>query len=152
MLEMFLQIKKSCKPRKVEILFKLMYEHILFLLYWLLNSLALYLLGLIFPSSVVLGNFRLLPFEAAIYAGFWLTFFVWTMWNFVSIRKVTLEPFLLRFLFFFFVNGLGIWIISRYAKYTGLGIASYWWALLLGGVTDLLQSAVWNLFGKKLKG
>ena len=124
----------------------------LFLLYWFLNSLLLYLLGLIFPSEVVLGNFRLLPFEASIYAGFWLTFFVWTMWDFVAIRKVTLEPFLLRFLFFFFVNSLGIWIIARYAKYTGLGLTSFWWALLLGGVTDLLQSVSWNFLGKRLKG
>jgi len=129
-----------------------MYDHILFLLYWLLNSLLLSLLGFIFPSSVVLGNFRLLPFEASIYAGFWLTFFVWTMWDYVSIRKVKLESFPLRFLFFFFVNSLGIWIISRYAKYTGLGIASFWWAFLLGGVADLLQSVSWNLFGKRLKG
>jgi len=136
----------------VEILFKVMYEHILFLLYWLLNSLALYLLGLIFPSSVVLGNFRLLPIEASIYAGFWLTFFVWTMGDYVSIGKVTLEPFALRFIFFFFVNSLGIWIISRYANYAGLGIASFWWALLLGGVTDLLQSASWKLLGKRLRG
>ena len=136
----------------MEILFKLMYDHILFLLYWLLNSLLLSLLGFIFPSEVVLGNFRLLPFEASIYAGFWLTFFVWTMWDYVLVHKVTLEPFLLRFLFFFFVNSLGIWIISRYAKYTGLGLTSFWWAFLLGGVADLLQSVSWNLFGKRLKG
>jgi len=129
-----------------------MNEHFLFFLYWFLNSLLLYLLGLIFSSEVVLGNFRLVPLEASIYSGFWLTFFVWTMWDFVSIRKVKLEPLLLRFLFFFFVNSLGIWIISRYANYTGLGITSYWWAFVLGGVADLLQSIIWNLLGKKLKG
>lgn len=130
-----------------------MYDHILFILYWLLNSLSIYLLGFIFPSEVVLGNFRLLPIEASIYAGFWLTFFVWTMWDYVSIRKAKLESFPLRFLFFFIVNSLGIWIISRYApKYTGLGIDSFWWALFLGGVTNLLQSVAWKLFGKRLKG
>jgi hypothetical protein len=128
-----------------------MQSHILFLLYWLFGSLALYLLGLIFSSWVVLGNFRLLPFEAAIYAGFWLTFFVWTMWDYVSVRKVKLETFTLRFLFFFFVNSIGIWIISRYAKYTGLGIVSFWWAFVLGGVADLVQSGLWILLGKRLK-
>lgn len=129
-----------------------MYEHILFLLYWLLNSSLIYLLGFIFPSEVVLGNFRLLPLEAAIYAGFWLTFFVWTMWDFVLVRKVKLEPFSLRFIFFFIVNSLGIWIISRYApRYTGLGIASFWWAFVLGGVTNAVQCSLWILFGKRLK-
>ena len=129
----------------------MMYEHLLFLLYWLLNSLTLYLLGLIFPSEVVLGNWRLVPFEAAIYAGFWLTFFVWSMWDFVLVHKVKLEPFSFRFLFFFFVNSLGIWLISRYSQYTGLGITSFGWAFFLGAVACLLQSAFWELFGKKLK-
>ncbi|MBI2066376.1 hypothetical protein HYT60_02645, partial [Candidatus Woesebacteria bacterium] len=50
-----------------------MYEHLLFLLYWFLNSLALYFLGLLFPGSVVLGSWRLTAVEASIYAGFWLT-------------------------------------------------------------------------------
>ena len=129
-----------------------MYDHILFLLYWLLDSLLLYLLGYIFPSEVVLGNFRLTPFEASIFAGFWLTFFVWTMWEYVLVRKVKLESFNLRIIFFFFVNSLGIWIISQYGKYTGLGIASFWWVLVLGGVMDLFQGVAWNLFGKGLKG
>jgi hypothetical protein len=128
-------------------------EHLLFLLYWLLNSLAISLLGLIFPSLVVLGNMRLVPLEASIYAGFWVTFFVWTMWDFVLVRKVDLEPFALRLLFFFSVNSLGIWIVSRYAeKYTGLGIVSFWWALILGGLITLLQIVSWKLVGKRLKG
>lgn len=129
-----------------------MQGHVLYFIYWLFNSLLIYLLGLIFPSWVVLGNFRLLPFEAAIYAGFWLTFFVWMMSEYMSTRKVKLEPFTLRLLFLFVVDSLGIWIISRYApRYTGLGIASFWWAFLLGGVASLVQSSLWILFRKKLK-
>lgn len=127
-------------------------EHILFLIYWLLSSLVIGLTSLIFPSSVVLGNMRLLPLEASIYAGFWVTFFVWSMWDYVLVRKVKLEPSALKFLFFFFVNSLGIWLVSRYGeKYTGLGIVSFWWALILGGVATLLQNVSWNLGGKKLK-
>ncbi|OGM57401.1 hypothetical protein A3E46_02165 [Candidatus Woesebacteria bacterium RIFCSPHIGHO2_12_FULL_46_16] len=129
-----------------------MYEHLLFLLYWFLNSLVLYLLGLLFPASVVLGTWRLTMVEAAIYAGFWLTFFVWTMWEYVLFRKVKLEPFTLRFIFFFVVNALGIWLVARYAAYTGLGIASFWWAFALGAVTNLLQAVAWKLLGDKLKG
>lgn len=129
-----------------------MYEHLLFLLYWFLNSLSIYLLGSIFPSSVVLGTFRLSPLEASLYAGFWLTFFVWTMWEFVLVRKVKLEPSLLRLIFFLVVNFIGVWIVTRYSYHTGLGIVSFWWALFIGTVADLLQSVFWSLFGKKLKG
>lgn len=123
----------------------------LFVLYWFLNFLTIYLLGALFPSSIVLGTFRLSPFEASIYAGFWLTFFVWTMWSYMLVRKVDLEPFSLRFLFFFFVNSLGVWLVARYAKYTGLGLTSFWLAFLLGIAANLLQSVSWNIFGKRLK-
>ena len=129
-----------------------MYEHLLFFLYWFLNALSMYLLGSIFPSSVVLGTWRLSPLEAALYAGFWLTFFVWTMWEWMLVRKVKLEPFSLRFIFFFAVNFIGVWIVARYAYHTGLGITSFWWALLIGTAANLLQSASWRLFGKRLKG
>ena len=139
-------------PRKRRYHISEMYEHLLFLLYWSLNSLALYFLGLLFPGSVVLGTWRLTAAETAIYAGFWLTFFVWTMWEYVLFRKVKLEPFTLRFLFFLVVNSLGIWLVSRYAGYTGLGITSFWWAFALGAVTNLLQVVVWKLLGEKLKG
>lgn len=128
-----------------------MYEHLLFLFYWLLNSLSIYFLATVFPESVVLGNFRLTPFEASIYSGFWLTFFVWTMWDFVLVHKVKLEPFSIRTIFFFFVNSLGVWLTSRYSQYTGLGITNFWWAFFLGAVAYLLQSISWKLFGKKLK-
>jgi len=129
-----------------------MYEHLLFFLYWFFNSLAIYLLGLVFSSAVVLGTWRLSPLEAALYAGFWLTFFVWTMWEWMLVRKVKLEPYSLRLIFFFTVNFVGVWIVSRYAYHTGLGIISFWWALLIGMVTLLFQLASWSLFGKKLKG
>jgi hypothetical protein len=129
-----------------------MYEHLLFFLYWFFNSLAIYLLGVIFPSSVVLGTWRLTSIEASLYAGFWLTFFVWTMWEFMLVRKVKLEPCSLRFIFFLAVNFVGVWIVSRYAYHTGLGIVSFWWALLIGTAANLLQLASWRLFGKRLKG
>jgi len=120
------------------------YNHLLYLLYWILNTLVLYLFFRIFPSWVVLGNFRLLPVEAAVYAGFWLTFFVWTMWDFIFIRGVKLEPESLAFSYFFFVNALGVWLVSRFAHLTGLGIANFGWAFLVGAVADLIQRFAWR--------
>ena len=128
-----------------------MKDHLLFFVYWFLDSLAIYLLALLFPSSIILGNWRLLPVEAAIYAGFWLTFFVWTMWEFMRVRKAALEPNELEFLFFFFVNCLGVWLVSRYSQYVGLGITKFGWAFLIGAAAYALQKLAWELGGKKLK-
>ena len=121
-----------------------MYNHLLYLLYWILNSLVLYAAFALFPDWVVLGNARHLPVEAAIYAGFWLTFFVWCMWDFIFIRGVKLEPESLAISYFLFVNALGVWLVSRYAHLTGLGIANFGWAFLVGGVADLIQRFVWR--------
>jgi len=128
-----------------------MQSHILFFIFWLLNFIAIFLLGLIFPNSIVLGTYRLSMVEAAIHAGFWLTFFVWTMKDYMTVRKVEFDPPFLRFICFFFINSFGIWLVSRCSQYTGLGIASYWWAFLLGGVAQLLQFVTWKLVGNKLK-
>lgn len=121
-----------------------MYNHLLFLLYWLVNTFVIYVMGLAFPDALVLGNARLFEIEAAVYSAFWLTFFVWCMWDFIFIRGVKLEPAPLGFLYFFVVNALGVWLVSRYSQYTGLGIVHYGWALLLGLVTDSLQRFVWK--------
>ena len=122
-----------------------------FFLFWLLNLLSIRLLWIIFPNMIVLGNWRLTPMEAALYAGFWLTFFVWTMKEYLIVRNVKFEPPVLMHRFSFVVNCLGVWIISRYSQYTGLGITSFWWALVLGGAAYLFQLVVWTVIGKRIK-
>lgn len=128
-----------------------MYNHLLFLLYWLINIIVIYTLSLIFPSSIILGNHRLIAFEASVYSGFWLTFFVWTMWDFVVFRGVKLEPAPLGFIYFLTVNVLGIWIVSRYSQYTGIGITSYAWAIVIGLVANTFQRLVWKMLVDKNK-
>ncbi len=122
-----------------------------FFLFWLFNFLSIRLLGLLVPHMIVLGNWRLTPIEASIYAGFWLTFFVWTMKEYMSVRKVEFEPPALMHYFSFVVNCFGIWIVSRYSQYTGLGITSFWWAIVLGGVAFVLQLVTWIVISKRIK-
>lgn len=127
-------------------------EHVLFIIFWLLNSMAIIILGSIFPSNIVLGNWHLTTPEAAIYASFWLTFFVWTMRDYVLVRKVKLDQPFVRFLYYFFLESFGIWLVSRYGKnYTGLGITSFWWAFLIGAVIYIFQSMLWSVVDKKLR-
>jgi len=47
-----------------------MYNHLLYFVYWLFDSIIIYVFGLVFPTSVVLGNWRFGPIEAAILFGF----------------------------------------------------------------------------------
>jgi hypothetical protein len=128
-----------------------MQSQLLFFVFWLLDFLSVYLLRLVFPNLVVLGNWRLTPLEASIYASFWLTFFVWMMGEYMTVREVEFRTSLPRFVFLFFINSLGVWIVSRYSQYAGLGITSYWWAFVLGGVTSILQLVSWKVLEKKFK-
>jgi hypothetical protein len=48
-----------------------MYNHILFLTYWVVNLFFLYLFGVIAPDALSLGNGRFNLFEASFYTAFW---------------------------------------------------------------------------------
>ena len=130
-----------------------MYNHILYLVYWLLSSIIVYLAFVVFPDNVVLGNARLGPIDSAIYSGFWITFFVWSMWDFILARGARTDEPVTAVLFFWVVNSIGIWLVARMAHFTGLGLASFFWALILGAVIDILQRLSWKLVtsqGKKV--
>ncbi len=125
-----------------------MYNHLLYLLYWLVNAVVLFGLSWIFPNSVILGTNKFVPLEAAIYSGFWLTFFIWTMWDFIIAREVKLEPAPLAFIYFLFVNILGIWIVTYAGRYTGIAVAG-WWILVVAVFADSLQRLAWKLVVKR---
>ena len=122
-----------------------MYNHILFISYWVVNSFLLYLASRVLPESYALGTWKFTQFEAAIYAGFWLTFFVWSMWDFILTKGLKLTDGLSTILYFWGVNSLGIWLVARFSQITGFGISAFYWALYLGLVTDLVQRIARNI-------
>lgn len=122
-----------------------LYNHLLYLLYWITNTLVLVAANKIAPNNLVLGNFKFSSFEAAIYAGFWMTFFLWTSWDWILARGEKIEGFWRTLLFFWVVNSIGIWLTARFPHYTGFGIASYRWALALGAVEGIAQRLVWRV-------
>jgi hypothetical protein len=109
-----------------------MSEHFVFLLSWLVTSLFLYLAHFFFGSSVVLGTYKLGIVDALIYAGFWLTFLNWAIKDMVIVRGIHPDSRFGSLVFYILVGSLSVWIVARFAPYTGLGIVSYRWALLLG--------------------
>lgn len=120
-----------------------MYNHILYLLYWAINAVVLFFLNWLLPQQIILGNSRLIPIEAAIYAGFWLTFFVWSMWDLVIGNKIKLDSEGLNFLYFLLVNIVGAWVVSRFTKFSGLEIDSFVWVLVVALVGNLIQRQAW---------
>src|SRR3972149_1067978 len=98
-----------------------MYNHFLYFSYWILNSLVLYLFFLVFGDSVVLGNWRFGALESAIYSGFWVTFLLWTFWDFALAKGVKFDNWLTTLGYFWLVNTFSFWLTSRFSQYAGFG-------------------------------
>ena len=123
-----------------------MYNHLLFLAYWFINSTVLFIARSLVPdNSIILGNWRFNSFESSIYAGFWLTFLIWVWWDFAIARKIKLDKTVITFGFFFLVNSISIWMVSRFSYMTGFGLTNYAWALAIGLTATLLQRVGWRL-------
>lgn len=124
-----------------------MYNHILYLSYWLINTLLLYILYSIFPENIVLGTWKFTSLEAAIYSSFWVTFVVWTAWDFIYSRqsKFVLEGGLITNLYFWAINTMGVWIVARFPGFTGMGISSFAWAFVIGGIFNIFQRIILGL-------
>ena len=127
-----------------------MYNHILYFAYWLVNSLVLYVFSIVYPNSVVLGNWRFSPVEASIYSGFWVTFFIWVLWDFAIAKNVKFDSALVTFGYFGLSNFFSFWLVARFSQYAGLGIAHYGWAILVGLTAYIFQRIAWrSIVGKK---
>ena len=109
-----------------------MSEHFAFFLSWLITSLLLYLAHVIFPSSVVLGTYKFPVIDSIIYAGFWISFLNWAIKDMAIVRGIHPESRFGSLVFYILVGSVAVWMVARFAPYTGLGLVSYRWALLLG--------------------
>ena len=129
-----------------------MYNHILYFLYWLINFLVLYLFSRIFPGSIVLGNYRFSSLESAIYAGFWLTFFVWVFWDFAIAKGLKFDTRLVTWGYFWLANSFAVWLVARFSHIAGFGIVNYLWAFAIGLVVFIFQRIIWKGFFPPRKG
>lgn len=104
---------------------------------------------MLFPDSVVLGNFKFSGLEASIYAGFWMTFLIWVFWDFARAKGMKFDEGIVRFFYFWLVNSFALWIIARFPYIAGFGIDSYLWAFVIGFLTISLHNFVWVFVTKK---
>jgi len=117
-----------------------MYNHLLYLAYWFINSAVLYAAGILIPA-VRLEDGRFSSIETAIYAGFWITFMIWVWWDFAIARKFLFNN-TASFFVFLIVNSISIWAVSRFYFFTGFILTDYVWALGLGVAATILQRMV----------
>ena|SRR3990167_4676536 len=115
-----------------------------FIVFWLTNSLLLYLANLIFPGSFVLGTYRLSYFWSGVVAAL-----VWTVLASLSepIRKrfnLALKGPVKMFLYYYLANFVALWLTARMAPLSGLGVASFVW---VGGLALVSNVSQYLLFG-----
>ena len=121
-----------------------MYNHLLYLGYWIVNTTVL-LLASFFIPAVRLGQQRFNSLESAVYAGFWLTFIIWVWWDFAIARRIKIEGKIANFTIFFIVNSLACWAVSRFYFVTGFVLTNYLWALIIGLMATFLQKIAWRV-------
>ncbi|OGE25571.1 hypothetical protein A3H85_00165 [Candidatus Daviesbacteria bacterium RIFCSPLOWO2_02_FULL_40_8] len=122
-----------------------MYNHLLYLGFWFTNSLTIFLSQYIIPGNIVLGNWRFNRLEAAIYAGFWLTFLFWVWWDFAIHRKLKSDNKMISFFVYLVVNSLAIWAVSTFHYVLGFQLLGYLWAFAIGFVMTILQAFAWKI-------
>lgn len=115
------------------------------IIFWLVNSVLLYLATQLFPGSYVLGNMRFGVLSAAIVAGLFWTFLVWVFKKALKKFKVQIADDKVRILFYIIANFVAVWLVARFAPYTGFGLTSFVWALGLGVAGAIAQFAIWKL-------
>lgn len=116
-----------------------MKHYLRFALIWLANSLLIYIAAALYPSSYVLGTAQVSAWLAPFVAGFALTVICKLGKVLLGKLGVELKGRYAKFVYYWGINAAGIWILARFAPYSGLGISAYYWALFLGFFTSLLQ-------------
>ncbi|HEY5600860.1 MAG TPA: phage holin family protein [Patescibacteria group bacterium] len=121
----------------------------LFVLIWVINFVILYLASLFAPSMIVLENEFVQPLTSAILNSLILTLVVSLVDPLVKALKLPSNDPKISGVIYAIVNIAAIWILARFALYTGLGISAFWVAIILGVIASVLQYLGWFILNKK---
>lgn len=113
-----------------------------FLSIWVVNSLLFVIFAQLVAGQFVLGNDRVAMPMATIVAGILLTLATYTVDPVVKRIGFKVQDKRLLAFFYFVANFVGIWIIKKLERLTGVGISSSMYVALLAVVATLAQWAV----------
>lgn len=120
-----------------------------FVVFWLVSSVLTYILGVMAPSGVVLGNQYINPVQASAFFGYMLSTIIILVQPAMELFKVKLGDPKRQAVVYFAVNTIAVWILSRLALMVGVGIAAFWWAGILGLILMLGQWLVGTVLTKR---
>lgn len=111
-----------------------------FLLIWVVNSLVIWAASSLYSSNFVLGTASISLTGAVIISGFLVTLLC-KLAKILFIKLINLKKTsrVAMFVFYWLINAAAVWITARLAPYTGFGISSFYWAIILGFVLNFFQ-------------
>lgn len=114
----------------------------IFVIFFMINFVLVYLANRFFPSNVVLGTYFHSVNMALIYSSVALTLLVAGILSGVNclLEQLKSDFFQGRILVMLFLaNSVSVWLVGRMAQYLGMGISSWFVAVVLGLVLALVQ-------------
>lgn len=109
--------------------------------FWVINFVLLLAANLVFPNNFVLGTYRYSVLgAAAISALVWAIILVVSKYI-LKIIKLNLENEIAKTVVYFLISFVALWLIARFAPYTGFGVTSFVWLLGLAVVAEFFYLA-----------
>lgn len=115
---------------------------VVFLSLWVLNSLLFLVFKQILGGNVVLGNDRVAAPMAVVFSGLVLTLATYAVEPIIQKSGLKVKDKKLMAIFYLVANVLGIWIIKRLERLTGVGISSTMYVVIVGAAATFAQWAV----------
>ncbi len=120
-----------------------------FVIFWLFDSILLWLAGMFYPAYFVFGTYRMNAAVSIITAGFVWTLLVWLAGPVADIMSGKKKSRAVMFGFYFVANFVALWLTARLAPITGFGTTRFVWLVYLALVADVVQYIVWKTGGFK---
>lgn len=126
-----------------------MKKYIPVFIFWILDTVLLFLANMLYPSNYVLGNAFLIPLYAAVVAGLVWTLIVWQAMPFAKKVGIKEKDMVKMAIFYLAINFIALWVIARLSFFFGFGVISFIWVFALAFVANILQWLTWSFVAKK---
>lgn len=113
-----------------------------FLGFWAANSILIWITAQVAPQGLILGNQHILPFWACVFAGYILSTINILVEPTLKLLKIRVKDQSQSIVLSVIINSMGFWVVTRLALMIGVGIPVFWWAVIVGIILTLGQSAI----------
>ena len=125
-----------------------MKKYLPFISIWLVDTVVLYLAALSLPSYFELGSEAVSELPGAFLSALFIGLFNWAAKPILASFKIKLEGTARMFIFYWVSNFVAIWLVARFAVYSGFGMASFYWGIGLALFMNTAQYVMWQILKK----